>query len=66
METIKQAAGVMIQELIEESFSGARVFQGGGNEILGNDVQQMILEAAENSLQRLYPQFSAADQNRLG
>ncbi len=61
METIKQAAGVKIQELIEESFSGARVFQGGGNEILGNDLQQMILEAAENSLQRLYPQFSAAD-----
>lgn len=61
METIKQTAGGKIHELLEETFSGARVFQGGGNEILGNDLQQMVLEAAGNSLQRLYPQFNAAD-----
>ncbi len=61
METTKQTAEGKINELLEEAFSGARVFQGGGNEILGNDLQEMVTEAAENALKRLYPQFSVAD-----
>lgn len=61
METTKQNAEGKIRELIEEAFSGARVFQGGGNEILGNDLQEMVLEASRNALQRLYPQFHTAD-----
>lgn len=61
METIKQTANGNIRELLEEAFSGARVFQGGGNEIFGDDLQQMVLEAARNALQRLYPQFDTAD-----
>jgi hypothetical protein len=61
METIKQTAEGKIRELLQEAFSGARVFQGGGNEILGTDLQDMTLEAATNALQRLYPQFHIAD-----
>ena len=61
METTKQTAEGKICELLEEAFSGARVFQGGGNEILGNDLQEMVLEASGNALQRLYPQFHTAD-----
>jgi len=61
METSRQIAEAKIKELLDESFSGARVFQAGGTEIVGNNLQEMILEAAENSLQRLYPQFSPAD-----
>lgn len=61
METTKQTAEGKIRELIDEAFSGARVFQGGGNEILGNNLQEMVLEASGNSLQRLYPQFHTAD-----
>lgn len=61
METTKQTAEGKIRELLNESFSGARVFQGGGNEILGNDLQEMVTEAADNALQRLYPQFHIAD-----
>lgn len=61
METTSQTAERKINELLEEAFSGARVFQAGGNEIFGNNLQQMITEAAENSLQRLYPQFHLAD-----
>ena len=60
-ETTKQTAEGKINELLDEAFSGARVFQGGGNEILGNDLQEMVLEAADNSLKRLYPQFLTAD-----
>ena len=61
METSRQAAESKIAELLEETFSGARVFQGGGNEILGNDLQEMVLEASANALQRLYPKFHIAD-----
>ena len=61
METTKQTAEDKIRDLLEEAFSGARVFQGGGNEILGSDLQEMVLEASSNALQRLYPQFHIAD-----
>lgn len=61
METRKQAAEGKINELLSEAFSGARVFQGGGNDILGNNLQEMVLEAADNALIRLYPQFQTAD-----
>ncbi|MDP2203755.1 MAG: BREX system P-loop protein BrxC [Methylicorpusculum sp.] len=61
METTKQTAEAKIRDLLDDAFSGARVFQGGGNEILGNDLQEMVLEAANNALQRLYPQFSIGD-----
>jgi len=61
METTKQTAEGKINELLDEAFSGACVFQGGGNEILGNDLQEIVLEAADNSLKRLYPQFLIAD-----
>lgn len=62
METAKQIAERKICELIDEAYSGAHVFQGGGNEILGNNLQEVILESASNALQRLYPQFPIADQ----
>lgn len=61
METTKQIAEGRINELLEEVFSGARVYQAGGNEIAGNDLQEMVLDAAENALKRLYPQFPVAD-----
>lgn len=61
METTRQTAEAKISELLDDAFSGARVFQGGGHEIVGENLQEMVLEAADNSLQRLYPQFHVAD-----
>lgn len=61
METTRQTAEGKIRDLLEEAISGARVFQGGGNEILADDLQEMVLEASDNAAQRLYPQFHAAD-----
>jgi len=61
MRTIMQTADAKISALLNDAFSGARVFQGGGNEILGNNLQEMLIEAAANALQRLYPQFHIAD-----
>ncbi len=61
METTRQVAEGRIRELLDEAFAGARVFQGGGTEILGGSLHEAIQEAARNALQRLYPQFSPAD-----
>ncbi len=61
METTRQTAESKINELLAEAFAGCRVFQGGGNEILGNNIQEQVLEAANNSLSRLYFQFGPAD-----
>ena len=61
METVRINAERKINQLLDESFHGARVMQGGGNEISGNNLQEMILEAAENALARLYPQFNVGD-----
>lgn len=61
METVKKTAEERIREFLEDSLGGARVFQGGGAEVVAIDLQEMILEAAGASLGRLYPQFHVAD-----
>lgn len=66
IETIRQSAERRILEIMDSAFSAARVFQAGGLEIEGNDLVQMILEAAGNSLARLYPKFNQADNANWG
>ncbi|KGQ42161.1 hypothetical protein JP28_11930 [Gallibacterium anatis] len=61
IETVKNNAEGKIQTLLSEAFSGAKVLQGGGQEIIGSDLKAMILEAADNAMHRLYPQFDTAD-----
>lgn len=61
IETTKQNADKRIKELISESISGARVFQSGGNEVLGDSLKSALTEATKNSVQRLYYNFSIAD-----
>lgn len=61
LETVQGNAGKRIRALLDDCFSGARVLQGGGNEVIGNNLQVTVLEAARNSLARLYPQFDQAD-----
>jgi len=61
IETIRSASNKKITEYLDEALSGAHVYQGGGSEIAGQNLRDMILESAKNSLQRLYPQFNIAD-----
>jgi len=61
MKTTRDTAEGKVKQLLKESLSGAKVYQGGGTELVGNSLQEMILEAANNSLQRLYPKFGTAD-----
>lgn len=62
METIKNTAEAKIENLLAECFSGAKLFQAGGNEIFGTNLQQAVNEGAENSAARLYPNFNEADE----
>lgn len=63
MQTTCQSADRSIKAYLDDILSSARVFQSGGNEIVGNSLQEMVCEAARNSLQRLYPQFSTGDHH---
>lgn len=61
METTMRKAEGRIQSILRDCFNDARVIQGGGSEVLGNDLQAMVVESAEAALLRLYPQFGTAD-----
>jgi hypothetical protein len=63
METTRVSAEAGIARVLGDCFSAARVFQGGGTEIPGVALRETILDAAGNSLKRLYPQFSLADND---
>jgi hypothetical protein len=63
METTKHNAENNINDLLIDAFSESHVFQGGGSEIPGNSLQDMVLEGAENALKRLYSQFHLADHS---
>lgn len=61
MQTTRDTAKRRIKELLDDAFSGAQVFQGGGNEIIGATLRDAIQEGAENALARLHPKFHLAD-----
>jgi hypothetical protein len=61
MQTTRDTSQRRIQELLGEAFSGAQVFQAGGNEIIGATLGEAIREGAENALARLHPKFHHAD-----
>lgn len=66
METRRDNAETKLNALLDEAFREARVYQGGGNAIVGNDLASMIYEAAQHSVQRLYPEFRLADHRNWG
>jgi len=48
-------------DLIREIVTGAKVFQSGGNEIYGDNLQAKIEAATTASLARLFPRFNEGD-----
>jgi hypothetical protein len=63
MTTIRDTAEGRINELLSEVFSGAKVFQSCGNEVLEATLKDSVIAAIRNSLQRLYPNFDIADNS---
>jgi len=61
MQTIQQKAEGRIRELLGEAYANAKIFKGGGDEVIAPDLATAIRDAAESALSRLYPNFGAGD-----
>ena len=61
MQTRQQRAEGRIRELLGDAFENAKVFKGGGDEVIAVDLPTAIRDAAESSLSRLYPNFGTGD-----
>ena len=61
MESRKKLAEIARNNLITEIVGAAKVFRGGGSEVFGLALDVKLKSAGEDSLVRLFPQFSKAD-----
>ena len=61
MESRHQLAKHQREVLVKEIVSGAKVFQGGGNELLQLTLEEKLRAGADASLARLFPRFREAD-----
>jgi hypothetical protein len=66
MENRRSLAERERDKLVGEIVGSAKVFQGGGNEVLRAELVDKIREAAEASLIRLFPRFKEADSTAWG
>jgi hypothetical protein len=64
METRRATAESNRDRIIRELIGTAKVFKGGGTEVMGLDLIEKVKSAAEGSLDRLFPQFRDADDSR--
>ena len=51
-----------VSDLVDNIIKNARVYQGGGNEIIAESFYVLARQAVEASLKRLFPKFPDADQ----
>ena len=61
MESTRDEAVGMRDALVREIVANAKVFQGGGSELLQATLQERLEEAAKASIVRLFPRFQEAD-----
>jgi hypothetical protein len=64
MRTRRESATQKKENALEEILEGARVFLAGGQEYVDDTVAKAVEDAAHSALQRLYPKFDVADDNR--
>jgi hypothetical protein len=64
MQTRKETAAQEKNAALEDVLDGARVFLAGGQEYVDDTVAKAVEDAAHSALQRLYPKFDVADDNR--
>lgn len=63
METRRDRAITERDRLVHDIVANAKVFQGGGSEVLSIELLDKLREAANDSLVRLFPRFKEADSN---
>jgi hypothetical protein len=61
MESRRNAAVRQRDELIKQFVANAKVFQGGGSELLQATLEERVREATNAALVRLFPRFKEAD-----
>lgn len=61
MESRRNAAVRQRDELIKQVVANAKVYQGGGSELLQSTLEERIREATSAALVRLFPRFKEAD-----
>jgi len=61
MESRRNAAVRQRDELIKQIVANAKVFQGGGSELLQATLEERVREAINAALVRLFPRFKEAD-----
>ncbi|MDK2881004.1 MAG: hypothetical protein PWQ99_779 [Clostridia bacterium] len=64
MSTRMKTAEATRDSIIRDVINAARVFQGGGQERFEFSIKEKVLAAAEASLDRLFPNFREADDDR--
>ena len=50
-------------DLVDSIIKNARVYQGGGNEIIAESFPELVKQAVEAALTRMFPKFPDADQS---
>jgi hypothetical protein len=63
MESRKASSAAARDRLVREIVANAKVFQGGGSEIIRLTLEDKIRDAADESLVRLFPRFKEGDSN---
>lgn len=61
MESRRAAAAEKRDRLVREIVANAKVFQGGGSEVLSATLEEKVRSAASDALLRLFPRFKEAD-----
>lgn len=61
MESRRDIERQRLNGLVGAVLENARVFQGGGNEVLGDNLREAVQNAVSNSLARMFPRFKDAD-----
>ncbi|MDP9487748.1 MAG: hypothetical protein M3Q49_18510, partial [Actinomycetota bacterium] len=64
MEFRQRSARATLEATVNAVLRNARVMQGGGNEISGGSLRDMVAEAGWASLDRMYPRFGDGDSAR--
>ena len=63
MQSRIDVEGKHVSDLVDNIIRNARVYQGGGNEVVAASFPEAIGQAIEAALTRLFPKFSDADQS---
>ena len=66
METRQRLETSRVHALITGILRNARVFQGGGNEVVGDTLAQAVESAVQAALVRMFPNFALADHADWG